>query len=78
MRHAETQHFPYPSTSIVRSTDLQAAKGTPVLKTCLTAFGRAPANFITWLQLYHVEDELLHGRLYLGQIPKRIILASSV
>ena len=39
MRHAETQHFPLPKylNREINShlADLQAAKGTPVLKTCL-------------------------------------------
>ena len=62
----------YQSTSYVRPTnhlaDLQAAKGMPVLKTRLSLLD-VLLLFVTWLQLYHVEDELLHGRLYLGQVP---------
>ena len=48
-----------------------------MLKTCLSLLD-VLLLFVTWLQLYHVEDELLHGRLYLAQVPQRIILASSV
>ena len=33
---------------------------------------------LAWLELNHVQNELLHGRLYFGQVPHRVVLPSSV
>ena len=48
MRHAETQHFPYPSTSIVRSTERLCSRHVLRLLDVLLLFLLPGCNCIMW------------------------------